>query len=248
MRRVTRRPLPAAAKGYLEKRQADADAVRKVRLLDVDKHWKAARQTRSMQQVLVTLKAMAGPRERCMYCLDSHGGDVEHFRPKADWPQHMYKWTNLLLCCTFCGRLKGSQFPMQGGRPLLVDPSRDEPWDHLDFDPVTGNVIARFDVASNDWSAKGQTTVRVLQLDRREALSRGYLKTFQRLCVVVESTLVQPTIDANGLVEQLRVEDDHGLLGWCLGPHGAKLAPFSQLFTDHPAVWRRCRRALSLYR
>jgi len=195
-----------------------------------------------MQQVLTTLQAMAGPRQRCMYCLDSHGSDVDHFRPKAAWPQRMYLWPNLLLCCTFCGRLKGSQFPMRGRRALLLNPAHEDPWDHLDFDPVTGNLCALFNLATNDWSDKGLETVRVLQLDRREALSRGYLQTMQRLSALVDAALSLAPIDVDTLVTQLRAEDDHGLLGWCFTTRGAAHAPFSHMFQRHQPLWQWCQR------
>lgn len=246
MRRVTRQALPASAQRYLDRRQVHADDLRATHRLDADSHWKSARQTQAMQRVMTTLQAMAGPRQRCMYCLDSHGSDIDHFRPKSVWPQRMYRWSNLLLCCTFCGRLKGGQFPMRGRRALLVDPSRENPWDHLDFDPETGNLCALFDLANNDWSAKGLETVRVLQLDRREALSRGYLKTLKRLSVVVETALNQAEIHADALVAQLSAEDDHGLLGWCFTTRGATIPPFVQLSAHHPGVWQRCQRALSI--
>lgn len=244
MRRVIRGALPISAQRYLNNRQLHADGLRVARTLDADKHWKASRRTRSVGQVLAALQTMAGPRQRCMYCLDSHGSDIDHFRPKAGWPERMYQWSNLVLCCTFCGRLKGSQFPVRGGRALLLDSSREDPWEHLDFDPLTSNICARFDLAKNDWSAKGLETVRVLQLDRREALSRGYLKTLQRLCALVDAALLLPVIDVVQLVDQLRAEDDHGLLGWCFGPQGRQHSSFAQLFANHPAAWRRCRVAL----
>ena len=94
----------------------------------------------------------AGLRQRCMYCLDSHGSDIEHFRPKAPYPKSMYQWTNLLLCCTHCGRLTGNQFPLAGRSALLVDPTKENPWDSLDFDPTTGNISARFNATLNAWS------------------------------------------------------------------------------------------------
>jgi hypothetical protein len=93
----------------------------------------------------------------------------------------MFVWLNLLLCCVECGRFKGDRFPLADGAPLLVDPTAEDPWDYLDFDPTTGNVVARFDTAANDWIAKGQATVGLLQLDRREAMAAGYRKTYRRL-------------------------------------------------------------------
>lgn len=42
--------------------------------------------------------------------------------------QRMFKWRNLLLCCSECGRLKGNRFPLQGKKPLLIDPTKEQPW------------------------------------------------------------------------------------------------------------------------
>jgi uncharacterized protein (TIGR02646 family) len=85
-------------------------------------------------------------------------GDVEHFRPKAGWKQDegdpltrpgyywlAYTWENLLLSCQICNqREKRNLFPVatsfralnhhdkiQDEEPLFVDPSRDEPSEHI---------------------------------------------------------------------------------------------------------------------
>lgn len=240
MRRIQRADLPAAALRYLEKRQSDAN--RKTGSLDVEKDWKSARQTDSLKTVLATLQDMMGPRQRCMYCLDSHGADIDHFRPKASYPKHMYQWPNLLLCCGECGRFKGGRFPLKGRSPLLIDPTRENPWKHLDFDPVTGNISARFDLHLNDWSPKGVNTVEVLRLDRREALSAGYLKTLRHLSEIVRRALLNGAPQAPALVLALQEADDHGLLEWCWSDRGRALSPFSDLYRQHPKVWRLCSR------
>jgi uncharacterized protein (TIGR02646 family) len=197
-----------------------------------------------MKLVLVVLQKMMGARQRCMYCLDSHGSDIEHFRPKSKYPEHVFDWLNLLLCCTECGRLKGSQFPLgKDDSPLLIDPSEEDPWRYIDFDPVTCNLTARFDLLENDWSKKGIKTVEVLQLDRREALEAGHRATFTRLTSVVQAALTQ-MIPEQQLLEQLKKNDDHGLLGWCFGPTGQAIKPFSELFQSHPDVWAFCCRSL----
>jgi uncharacterized protein (TIGR02646 family) len=183
MRRVTRLPLSTKAKGYLAKRQKRVSVCRKAGTLDIEREWSSARQTGSMRDVVALLRRMMGERERCMYCLDSHGSDIEHFWPKRSFPARMFLWPNLLLCCTECGRLKGDRFPRQGRLPLLIDPTGEDPWQHLDFDPRTGNLTARYDKVANDVSTKGKTTVELFQLDRREALSAGHLKTWRRFCM-----------------------------------------------------------------
>lgn len=192
MRRITRIALPAQTQKALDQRQANADAKRAAGTLVVEREWNSARRTKSLKTVAITLAAMAGSRERCMYCCDSHGTDIEHFRPKADYPAWMFRWPNLLLCCTECGRFKGNQFPVQNGVPGLVDPTAEDPWEFLDFDPETGVVVARYDAAADIENPIGAETVRVLQLDRREALNDGYRRTWPRLVAAVESALLQP--------------------------------------------------------
>lgn len=155
MRQVHRPALPAMAQSYLNRRSLATTAE------NVESAWKTARQTQRMKAVLGVLQQMAGARERCMYCVDSHGSDIEHFWPKSAYPTCAFVWSNMLLCCTECGRLKGDQFPLsQTGQPSLVDPSAEDPWDHLDFDPDTGNLTARYDIASGAPSAKGSARCR----------------------------------------------------------------------------------------
>lgn len=240
MKRIKRTDLPKDAQRYLDKRQQAADKKHRQQKLDTTMDWKGARQTKSMGKVLATLHSMTGNRQRCMYCLDSHGSDIEHFQPKAVYPGHMYQWANLLLCCTHCGRLKGDQFPLAGGSALLVDPTKENPWDSLDFDPVTGNICARFDVQLNTWSAKGEKTVEVLQLDKREALSAGYLQTLGRLSRIVKAAIDAGDIDAASLNGRLQLEDDHGLLGWCFSDRVGTFQPFEELRRNYPDIWMHC--------
>ena len=244
MRRVTRPALLKAAQTYLDKRQSSTNRDLGRGTLNIEREWKAARQTKTLVSVLQVLRQMMGPRERCMYCVDSHGCDIEHFRPKANYPRRAFQWRNLLLCCSDCGRLKGSRFPTANGRPLLIDPSAEDPWQYLDFDPDTGDLTARFDVQANEWSPKGVKTVEVLQLDRREVLENVYKATFRRLCRIVQVSLGVGAIAAPSLLAELQEADDHGLLPWCFGTTGQTCAPFSTLHQQHPEIWADCRRAM----
>ena len=243
MRRVMRASLPDPVIAYLDKRRL---AVAKRRLsgnLNIEDDWKAARQTKALQSVLLILQSMMGPRERCMYCIDSHGSDIEHLQPKARYPSLAYRWKNLLLCCTECGRLKGGNFPLMGRRPLLIDPTSEDPWQHLDFDPDTGALTARFDVISDDWSAKGSKTVEILRLDRREGMAAGYSKTFRRLVGVLQGSLTALSAgvkNAEELYTSLESADDHGLLPWCFLGSGRDQEPFRELRQEYPQVWAHC--------
>ncbi len=243
MRHVIRAALPDAASAYLVKRRRAIGKRLQSSDFNIEADWKSARQTKALRSVLHVLQAMMGPRERCMYCVDSHGSDIEHFRPKARFPRHAYRWENMLLCCAECGRLKGDRFPLAGRRPLLIDPTSEDPWQHLDFDPDTGALTARFDVHADDWSAKGSKTVEVLCLDRREAMAAGYLKSFRRLAIELQNSfaaLAAGGKTAQELAVSLESADDHGLLPWCLLGSGRDMPPFSEFRVEYPDAWAHC--------
>ena len=245
MRRVTRQPLDPEAQTDLDTRQASVNAERHALGFSATARWQAARQTATLASVLTTLRRMMGDRQRCMYCLDSHGTDIEHFWPKTPYPERMFVWLNLLLCCTECGRFKGDRFPLADGTPLLVDPTAENPWECLDFDPTTGNIVAKFDPERNDYSTKGVETVKLLQLDQREAMASGYKKTLCRLSRVVNAGLGQANPDAATLIAELRDADDHGLLTWCFHGSGRNEVPFRDLRERHLRVWTACAAAFA---
>jgi uncharacterized protein (TIGR02646 family) len=141
MRKIQRLDLPEPTQADLDRKQADANTKCAAGTLNIGAAWKLARQTQPIKTALDVLRKMAGNRQRCMYCGDSHGTDIEHFWPKQAHPERMFRWLNLLLCCTECGRFKGQVFPLENGSPVLVDPTADDPWQFLDFDPATGNIV-----------------------------------------------------------------------------------------------------------
>jgi uncharacterized protein (TIGR02646 family) len=208
--------------------------------LEVEKEWSASRKTQKIKDVVRVLRQMMGIRERCVYCLDSHGADIEHFWPKAPFPERMFRWPNLLLCCAECGRMKGDRFPLDHGAPLLIDPSAEDPWAYLDFDPVTGNLTSRFDANTGAFFAKGECTVELLQLDRREALAAGYLNTWKRLVSLIWDYLLTRSQTPQQLAENLIKEDEHGLLGWCFDGSGQNEPPFRELREQAPETWKIC--------
>jgi len=244
MRRLRRPALSTSAQNQLDRKQAAACRKLAKGSLQIESVWKSARQTKPLLAALKALREMTGPRQRCVYCVDSHATDVEHFWPKAAYPDRMFVWANLLLSCTECGRFKGEKFPLAEEEPLLVDPTSENPWRHLDFDPTTGNMTARFNTEADDWSPKGSKTVEILQLDRREALAAGYSKTFKRLAALVHRHLTAGDPSEAALVDALQESDDHGLLGWCLFAGGQEEPPFRELRTQRSTTWATCQQAL----
>lgn len=96
-------------------------------------------------RILSTLRVMASGLERCMYCEDSGGTDIEHFRPKSAYPEWALRWENYLLACSHCNsNEKRSKFPvLDDGQPALIDPTVIDPSEHLIFSPTTGRYEAR---------------------------------------------------------------------------------------------------------
>lgn len=117
-------------------------------------------------------------------------GDVDNFRPKAGArglgedeyaPMHYwwlaYEWENLVLSCQLCNsRYKRDLFPIDGVRAeigakglelrkekaLLIDPTIDDPADHLNFRD-DGMVVAL--------SRQGEVTIEIVGLNRAELIS-----------------------------------------------------------------------------
>ena len=135
---------------------------------------------------------------------------------------------------------------LESRKPLLIDPSKEQPWLYIDFDPETGNLVARFDPVTGDYSVKGEWTLTTLKLDQREVLAVGYRKAFIRLTRKVQRFL-DDSIDANQLLLKLQEEDDHGLalLGWIFLGTGKTIDPFQQLQTLHPEVYSDLSKAMT---
>lgn len=126
------------------------------------------------------LDAMAPGLQRCMYCGDNQGNSVDHFEPITRNPLRTFDWLNHLLACTFCNsNLKGSLYPVDANdRPLLIDPTVDDPFDHLVLSLSVGEYRAT--------TAKGLATLDVLQLNRA-VLTEGRI---QARVVVTQALLL----------------------------------------------------------
>lgn len=238
MRRIIRVPLTPRAARYLDHKQREVDEGAPPRA-----KWQAARKTRTMAVVATTLKRMSGSRERCMFCGDSQGTDVDHYRPIMKFREETFRWANLLWICANCNRRKGDQFPIDAcGRPLLIDPTAEDPWDCLFFDPHTGNITARFDPQTGQPDPKGQETTnqKILPLNV-EAVTEGRQRATRHLCRAVYDFLSQAAVDLDAATQELLHHladlDDYGLVQWFFHREGRADDPFSALAQRFPKVW-----------
>lgn len=245
MRRIRRRGLPNRAALFLARKQAELDATEES--VQLDQFWRRVRQTKTMGMVADVLRDMARKRQRCMYCEDSRGTDIEHFWPKQPYRGRTFEWLNLLLVCTGCNRVKGDRFPLShDGKPDLIDPTTEDPWDSLFFDAATGNVTARF---GEDGAPrrKGRATTELLPLDH-EPLTEGRLRCLRNIKRAVNTFLAndaQSADDAEGgrilaeLTQALQDNDDYGLGQWYFLKDGQDSEPFSRLRAVRPDAWKQ---------
>jgi uncharacterized protein (TIGR02646 family) len=247
MRRIVRLALPEESESFLRSEQDAADEKRRCGELEIAVEWKRSRALVSFRAIVSVLRQMAGDTERCMYCSNYEGSDIEHFRPKSRYPDFLFVWDNYLLCCPPCGRAKGNQFPTTNeGEPLLLNPTVDTPWDHLDFDPLTGNIVARWDATTSAENPKGKETVQVLGLSRREGLGNSLRRSFLRVEAVLKQASGEVQVDFAKLETNLRSADDCGLLEWFFRTPRMALPLLEEFYSKHPTLWERCVDAFSV--
>jgi len=158
MRQLRRLPLSSATVGFLR------DRTKRVRgasdpKLEAKRLW-SAQQNRAFAEIREILGRMASGLERCMYCEDSEGTAIEHFWPKATFPKKAFTWKNYLIACTRCNsNFKRDRFPRTfDGKPLLINPTEEDPFDFLDFSPTTGMYESKL--------PKGVSSIDVFGLNR----------------------------------------------------------------------------------
>ncbi|MFJ4190360.1 HNH endonuclease [Kitasatospora sp. NPDC089509] len=120
------------------------------------------------------LEEMSPGLDCCMYCGNHMADTVDHFVPKSRCALRTFYWPNLLLACSTCNsRFKGSKHRSDGlVGSLLIDPTRENPFDHLDLGLTSG--IYR----PVEGSPKGSWTIEVLGLNagkRPRARSSAWL-------------------------------------------------------------------------
>jgi 5-methylcytosine-specific restriction endonuclease McrA len=151
MIRITRAELPDSVSDRLSaltKRVGEAEDAK--RAAEAPRIWRLA-STRAHVHVPLDdiLRQMAPGLGQCMYCGET-GTGIDHFEPVSRNPLRTFDWLNHLLACATCNsQAKGDAFPADAhGQPLLIDPTAEDPFDHLRlslpfgrYEPLTGSVL-----------------------------------------------------------------------------------------------------------
>jgi hypothetical protein len=131
--------------------------------------WRSAEAER--HGVRAYLEKMAPGIQRCMYCGDNLGTDIDHFEPMSHAPVKTFEWLNHLLACSFCNsNQKRDSYPRDlSGKVLLIDPTSEDPSRHLLLILSNGEYRAL--------THQGQTSIDVFGLNRAD-LARGRAGAF----------------------------------------------------------------------
>lgn len=240
MRRLIRCECPKSVQSALDSRQEKIDRGAPVRV-----EWDSFRGLKSYRTLRLTLGRSLGNRQRCAYCSDSLGADVEHFWPKEQYPGRAFVYHNLSLICAPCNRKKSSTFPVDtAGTPLLIDPAADDPWDALFFVENTGWIDARIKSLESGhpiYSEKGVTTLAILgdQINS-EPVAMARLRSWKQIVarfrdLVSDSELPESLEGAFGDI------DDYGLAEWLFNREGKEVQEIRDLRFAHPEGWRKLR-------
>lgn len=159
MKRLRRLRLSTATLAFLQRRTATVMAALRRRRAEARRLWKLQANS-AFREIRRVLARMAPGVAHCMYCESSEATDIDHFRPKSRYPRLAFRWNNYLLACSGCNsNQKRDQFPRDAaGERLLIDPTRDDPREHLALSPFTGIYVAL--------TPKGEASIRVFGLQR----------------------------------------------------------------------------------
>lgn len=245
MKPITREPLSAKSLSFLKKNRTNkvlAKTSHTEQVNEAKRLW-GIKANKAFSEIQERLARMAPGRSRCMYCEDSAGTDIEHFWPKATYPQKAYEWSNYLWACShYNSNAKRNLFPLDhNGFPTLIDPTAENPRHHLTFLPSNGEFQAE--------TLKGSTSINIFGLNNKKApqnLPKGRKHAFISLrALIVEYAQERAKNNLPEAELRRRVICDApfaSLLHWILVIHQGPLASVYltaaciQALNSHPEI------------
>ena len=142
------------------------------------------------------LQAMTASPYRCGWCEDSEAGQIDHVRPKALYPEHVFAWANYVPACGICNLSKGDRFavlsgdsvvdvtrrrgqpvrPPRPGESVVIDPRSEDPLMYMELDMATFWFLPKYGLRRVDGD-RAKYTIRLLDLNR-EALTLARRNVF----------------------------------------------------------------------
>lgn len=139
------------------------------------------------REVRRQLRIMSPGAQRCAYCEDSVGDEVEHIKPKDLYPSVVFVWDNYVLACGPCNTGKSNKFavidghgdfinvtrrrgepvvPPIRGEPALINPRFEDPLEFLDLEISETFAFLPRDGISSEKEKCADFTIRILKLNR----------------------------------------------------------------------------------
>ncbi len=132
------------------------------------------------------LARMCSGAQRCGYCEDSVGDEVEHIRPKDLYPEDVYLWENYLLACGPCNGGKNNRFAViskgqlfdvtrgrkspitrpRRGSPAPINPRKEDPLAFLELELENTFLFLPRDSLSQVDEIRAEYSIDVLKLNR----------------------------------------------------------------------------------
>lgn len=139
---------------------------------DLNHNWDKFSKTVLKKETLKQLKGMYGGC--CCYCEGKPGSvsyaEIEHFRPKSNFKELCFDYSNLHYSCKRCNLAKGAKF---NGK--MFDTSEDNPENYINY---IGEIAVGIDI-----DGRGSEMINVLKLNERAELKEErskYFNTFTR--------------------------------------------------------------------
>lgn len=183
--------LPTTPDDKLKDYQADVDGkTTYAEKVAEGKRLFSSRNTRSnatFRAVRQKLTEMCAGAQRCVYCEDSVGDEVEHIKPKDLYPEAVFRWDNYVYACGRCNGHKSNKFavidddeelivvtrprgatvdPPAPGQSAFVNPREEDALTLFEVDLVdTFMILPAFDLEASALQ-RAEFTIETLDLNR----------------------------------------------------------------------------------
>lgn len=145
-----------------------------------------SRSNATFRAVRERLSDMCAGAQRCAYCEDSVGDEVEHIKPKDLYPEDVFRWPNYVYACGPCNGGKNNKFavmtgagrvdvtrargapvtPPTPGEPAFINPRADDPLDFLTMDLLGTFLVLPRDGLPDAAADRADFTIETLNLNR----------------------------------------------------------------------------------
>jgi hypothetical protein len=137
--------------------------------------FKSSRDAKWLKPAITAISLIAGDVAVCMYCSFSEPSQVEHYRPKARFPELAFSYTNFLWCCSICNSTyKGEQFPDSNPDEIILNPIDGNVWDFFFLDERFGRLIKNVVPGTQNYMGRAVSTCNVVKIDRETLQTRRH--------------------------------------------------------------------------